>query len=144
MQAHKLVEYSDVEHGKLLAVAAIDGCDFSEIVPNAQRYVGYGATKHGYGAACVLDLTGTQYVAEPHVVWFPWTSRKDKIVNFKWAMSMLAETREVLLNVSKENAVFFDHFARNKFLRKIGVIEVPASEEKEIHMYQVNRSKTHE
>lgn len=141
-QAHKLVEIQQ-EHLPLLAAAALEGCDFSEQVPNATRYVGYGATKHGYGPACVLDLTGTQYVAEPHVVWFPWTSRKDRIINFKWAMSMLAETREVLLNVAKEHAPFFDHFARNKYLRKIGYIEnLPIVEE--IHMYQVNRRKIHE
>lgn len=140
--AHKLVEYSP-EHVGLLAAASLEGIDFSEQVPNAQRFVGYGNTKYGYGPACVLDLTGTQFVAEPHVIWFPWTSRKDRIINFKWAMSMLAETREVLLNVAKEHAPFFDHFARNKYLRKIGYIEnLPIVEE--IHMYQVNRRKIHE
>lgn len=141
-QAHKLVEYSP-EHTGLLAAAALEGCDFQELVPNAQRYVGYGNTKYGYGPACVLDLTGTQYVAEPHVVWFPWTSAKDRVINFKWAMNLLAETREVLLNVAKEHAPFFDHFAKKGFVRKIGFIEnLPIVEE--IHMYQVNRRKSHE
>lgn len=102
--------------------------------------IGYGNTKHGFGPACVLDLTGTEYVAEPHVVWFPWTSAKDRVVNFKWAMDLLAESREVLLNVAKEHAPFFDHFAKKNYLRKIGYIEnLPIVEE--IHMYQVNRRK---
>lgn len=136
---HKLVDIAP-EHAGLLAAAALEGCDFQELVPNARRMVGYGNTKYGFGPACVLDLTGTQYVAEPHVVWFPWVRPQDKIVNFKWAMNLLAETHEVLLNVAKEHAPFFDHFAKKGFLRKIGYIEnLPLVEE--IHMYQVNRRK---
>jgi hypothetical protein len=141
MLERKLVEYSP-EHAGLLAAATLEGCDFTELVPNAQRYVGYGNTKYGYGPACVLDLTGTQYVAEPHVVWFPWTSARDRVLNFKWCMNLLAETREVLFNTAKEHAPFFDHFAKNGYIRKIGYIEnLPIVEE--IHMYQVNRRKLH-
>lgn len=137
----KLVEIQQ-EHLPLLAAAALEGADFSEQVPHAKRYIGYGNTKYGYGPACVLDLTGTQYVAEPHVIWFPWTSAKDRLLNFRWAMDLLAETREVLLNVAKEAAPFFDHFAKKNYLRKIGYIEnLPIVNE--IHMYQVRR-KTNE
>ena len=139
MLERKLVDITD-EHMPLLAAAALEGCDFTPQVPNARRLIGYGDIKYGYGPACVLDLTGTPYVVEPHVVWFPWTRAKDKIVNFKWAMSLLAETHEVLLNVAKDHAAFFDHFTKSNFIRKIGYIEnLPIVEE--VHMYQVNRRK---
>ena len=140
MKLERRLEDVGPQHVGLLAAAALGGCDLQEMVPNARRLIGYGDTKYGYGPACVLDLTGTPYVAEPHVVWFPWTGPKDRVVNFRWAMDLLAQTHEVLLNVAKEHAPFFDHFAKKKYLRKIGHIEnLPIVEE--IQMYQVNRRK---
>jgi hypothetical protein len=139
--ARKLVDVGP-EHDNILAVAALE-CDLTPQIPNARRMIGYGDTKYGYGPACVMDITATEYVAEPHVIWFPWTTSQNKIVNFKWAMQMLAETHEVLLNVAKEHAPFFDHFTKRGFLRKAGhLTNMPIVEE--IHMYQVVKGKHHE
>lgn len=139
--AHRLEDVGP-QHTNLLAVAALE-CDLTPQIPGARRMIGYGHTKHGFGAACVLDITATEYVAEPHVIWFPWTRPQDRIVNFKWAMNLLAETHEVLLNVAKEHAPFFDHFAKKGFLRKAGFLNnMPIVEE--IHMYQVIKGRHHE
>ena len=130
------LEYYAPHHDAILSAAALVGADIEPVIQGAQRLIGYGNTKYGYGAACVIDLISTEYVMEPHVIWFPWTSAADKIVNFKWAMNKMRETHQVLLNVEKKYQSFFDHFAKKGFLRKIGFIDnLPLVEE--IHMYQV-------
>lgn len=119
-------------------MAAMQGVDVTPAV-QAERFIGYGNTKYGYGPCCILDLAGTQYVAEPHVIWFPWTSPSDRIVNFKWAMGHLAETRQVLLTVQKDQISFFEHFTKRGLLRKVGYIEdLPLVDE--IHIYQYERT----
>jgi len=132
--AHRLEDVGP-QHIELLAAAALE-VDLTPSIPNARRMVGYGDTKYGFGPACVMDITATEHVAEPHVVWFPWTSPKNRIVNFKWAMNFLAQTHEVLLTVEKKHIEFFDHFTKKGFLRKAGFLtNMPIVEE--IHLYQV-------
>lgn len=134
---HNLVKYGP-EHEGLIFAAQLEGCDTSPLV-DGERFIGYGFTKYGSGPACIVDLVGTPYVAEPHVTWFPWTSPANRIVNFKHAMALLAETREVMLTVEKKQMAFFEHFVKKGVLRKIGHIEnLPLVEE--IHMYQYKRS----
>lgn len=136
---HKLEKYNEEAHAKLLYAAMLDGVDVSPMVGGAERYIGYGATKHGYGPACIMDLAGTEYVAEPHVTWFPWTSPGNRIVNFNWAMKHLAQTREVFLAVEKSQMKFFEHFVKKGVLRKVGHLEnLPIVEE--VHMYQFRRT----
>lgn len=118
----------------------LDGIDTKPEVPNAVRLIGYGDTKHGYGPACVVDVVQTEYVCEPHVIWFSWVSAKNKITNFTWMMNLISQSHEVMLNVSKSNNGFFEHFVKKGMLRKIGYMEIPAASE-EIHMYQVKRRK---
>jgi len=123
-------------------MASFKGCDIDQKLAGAVRLIGYGDTKNGYGPACLIDVISTPYIHEPHVTWFPWVTAKNKIVNFKWAMNKLSETHEVLLNIEKKHKAFFDHFSRpGGLLRKIGYIEIPATDEKEIHQYQVRRQK---
>lgn len=139
LQAHSL-EYLAPYHAVVTTAAALAGADLTPQVQGATRLVGYGNTKHGYGPACLIDLIQTPYVAEPHVIWFPWVSTKDKIINFKWAMDLMAQSHTVLLNVEKKHIALFEHFTKQKYLRKIGYIEnLPIVQE--IHMYQVNRRK---
>lgn len=143
MKSVHSLEHLAYRHTPILNAAALEGVDLEAAIEGATRLIGYGNTKYGYGPACVIDLIQTEYVMEPHVIWFPWTSAADKIVNFKWAMSLMAKTHQVLLNVEKKHKNFFDHFAKKGFLRKIGFIEnLPIVEE--IHMYQVQRSKIDE
>lgn len=135
---HNIELYNPAEHDALVCAAALEGIDCSPAV-EATRYIGYGNTKYGYGPACILDLCGTEHVAEPHVIWFPWLSAADKIVNFKWAMGYLAESREVFLTVQKDQISFFEHFVKRGILRKVGYLKnLPIVEE--IHMYQYERS----
>lgn len=132
------LEYLAPHHEAILAAATLEGAELDSVVQGATRIIGYGNTKHGYGPACVIDLIQTEYVAEPHVTWFPWLSAADKIVNFKWAMNLMSEDRHVLLNIEKKHVSFFDHFVKRGFLRKVGVIEdLPIVEE--IHIYQIKR-----
>lgn len=138
MKSEHSLEYLAPHHEGILAAAALAGCDLEPCVQGATRIVGYGNTRHGYGPACLIDLIQTEYVCEPHVTWFPWISVADKIVNFKWAMNLMAETHHVLLNVEKKQASFFDHFVKKGYMRKIGVIE-DLPEVEEIHMYQIKR-----
>lgn len=134
------MEHLSEHHGPLLAAAALEGTDLEPCVPNATRLVGYGDTKHGYGPACLIDVVHTDYVMEPHVTWFPWTTAANKIVNFRWAMNHMAQTHQVLLHIEKKQMNFFEHFAKRGFLRKIGYIDnLPLVDE--IHMYQVIGSK---
>jgi hypothetical protein len=115
-----------------------EGIDVSPL-PGSERFIGFGNTKDGYGPACIVDLVGTEYVAEPHVTWLPWTTPGNRIVNFKWAMKHLAETREVMLIVEKAQMKFFEHFVKKGLLRKIGYVDnLPEIEE--MHMYQYKRS----
>jgi hypothetical protein len=135
---HSLEPYSFEKHSTILYAAALSGIDFTPVVVS-ERFVGYGNTKYGFGPACVLDLAGTEHVAEPHVTWFPWTTPANRVVNFKWAMNFLAQSREILLTVQKDQIKFFEHFAKKGVLRKVGYLEnMPIVGE--IHMYQYKRS----
>lgn len=134
------LEYLAPHHQPLLAAAALAGVDMEPVIAGATRIVGYGNTKTGYGPACLIDLIQTEYVCEPHVIWFPWVRPQDKIINFKWAMNLMAQTHHVLLNIEKKHIAFFEHFVKKGYMRKIGVIEdLPIVEE--IHMYQIKRSQ---
>lgn len=114
--------------------AYLSGTDI-ELCPGAERFIGYGDTKYGYGPACIVDVAGTDYVAEPHVTWFPWVSSKNMIVNFTWAMSFLAQKKQVFLITEKKENHFFEHFVKKGLLRKVGYLEnIPKIEE--VHMYQ--------
>lgn len=127
------------QHIALLAAAALQGVDTTPTVGGAQRFIGYGDSKLGYGPVCILDLIQTDYVAEPHIVWLPWVRSAEMLGHFRWAMNYLSKSREVLLNVEKKHVPFFEHFVKKGLLRKIGYIEnLPIVEE--IHMYQVKRS----
>lgn len=138
--AYNIEPFNPEYHTPLLAAAAADGVDVSPVVGGADRFIGFGKTKHGYGPGCILDLVSTPYVVEPHVTWFPWVGLKDRIVHFKWAMDYLAQNKEVFLTVTKEQKVFFDHFVEKKILRKVGYLkDLPIVEE--IHMYQYERKK---
>lgn len=138
-QGHSL-EYYEPRHDLILQSARMSGCDIGQKIQGATRLIGYGNTIYGYGPACLIDLVSTEHVYEPHVTWFPWTSAADKIKNFKWAMNLMAIDHEVLLHIEKKQKLFFDHFVKKNFLRKIGFIEnLPIVEE--IHMYQVKRRK---
>lgn len=123
-------------HDPLLIAAAAEGIDVKSI--GGVRYIGYGRTKHGPGPICIFDVVGTQYVAEPHVTWFPWVNADEKVKSFKWAIRQLAKDKEVLLNVQKDQIAFFEHFVKKGFLRKIGFIKnLPIVDE--VHMYQYER-----
>lgn len=137
---HKL-EPLDNHHISLLNAAALAGVDI-EMCPGAYRMIGYGDTEHGYGPACIVDIAGTEYVAEPHVTWFPWVGTKNKITNFKWAMDFLAQNRQVFLMAEKKEKDFFEHFVKRGLLRKVGHLEnIPIVDE--VHMYQY-KGETHE
>lgn len=134
--AHNLEKYSEV-HLPIIFAANLEGVDTAPIV-EGERFIGFGNTKYGYGPACIVDLVSTPYVAEPHVTWFPWTRPGDRIINFKWAMQHLAETKQVFLTVQKDQIKFFEHFVKRGILRKVGFINnLPIVDE--IHMYQYER-----
>lgn len=138
MKSEPNLEYLAPHHQGILAAAALSGTDIESVVPGATRLIGYGDTKHGYGACCILDLVQTEHVMEPHIIWFPWTRPQDRIAQFKWAMELMRQTHHVLLNVEKRQIAFFEHFVKKGYLRKIGFIEdLPIVEE--IHMYQIKR-----
>ncbi len=138
MKSEHSLEYVAEHHVPILTAAALEGVDTDAVVQGATRLIGYGDTRYGYGAACILDIVQTPYVMEPHVIWFPWTTPRNRMVHFKWAMEKMAETHQVLLNIEKKHTPFFEHFVKNGFLRKIGFINnLPIVEE--IHMYQVQR-----
>lgn len=137
MSSEHRLEPIGPQHLDIMVAAALADIDISPC-PNAFRMIGYGDTSYGYGPACIVDVAGTEYVAEPHVTWFPWVGTKEKIVNFKWAMDYLAEHRQVMLLVEKAEAEFFDHFVKKGLLRKVGHLEdIPQVEE--VHMYQYKR-----
>lgn len=135
---HSLETYNDANHAPIIYAAMMEDVDVSPMVGGAERYIGYGNTKHGYGPACIVDVAGTDYVAEPHVTWFPWTTPANRIVNFKWAMAHFAESREVMLTVEKSQKKFFEHFVKRGILRKVGYLK-NMPEVDEIHMYQYER-----
>lgn len=138
MKLERNLEHVAPHHNGLLAALALSGVDTTPVVGGATRLIGYGETKHGYGAACILDLVGTEYVIEPHIIWFPWVSASQRIKHFKWAIELLRTTHHLMFNVQKSQIVFFEHFVKKGLIRKIGVIEdLPIVEE--IHMYQVKR-----
>lgn len=138
LQQARSLEHIGPQHQGLLAALALEGIDTSPVVGGATRLVGYGATKHGFGPACLLDLIGTEYVMEPHIIWFPWTTPQQRIAHFRWAIELMRGTHHLLFNVEKSQIGFFEHFVKRGLLRKIGVIEdLPIVEE--IHMYQVKR-----
>jgi len=137
---YNLEVYNNEAHDTILYAAALEGIDISPMVGAKVRYIGYGDTKHGYGPCCIVDVAGTDYMAEPHVTWFPWTTPANCITNFKWAMEHLSQDKEVMLIVEKDQKSFFEHFVRRGVLRKVGHLKnIPIHEE--IHMYQYERKK---
>lgn len=141
MKLARNLEYFAPRHEGLLAALTLEGIDTAPVVGGATRLIGYGETKHGYGPACMLDIIHTDYVMEPHILWFPWTSSMQRIAHFKWAMDLMTQSHQVLFNVEKKEIGFFEHFVKRGLLRKIGFIDnLPIVEE--IHMYQVKRSAT--
>lgn len=140
MKQDRNLEYVGPQHAAILAALELEGIDTSPVVGGATRLIGYGKTKHGYGPACLLDIIHTDHTMEPHIIWFPWTSASQRISHFKWAMSLMAQTHQILFNVEKKEISFFEHFVKKGLLRKIGYIEnLPIVEE--VHMYQVNKEK---
>lgn len=134
----RVLEPIGAHHQALLAAVALRKVDVSPAVEGCQRYVAHGETKHGFGPCGLVDIVSTDHVIEPHITWFPWTSARQRIGHFKWAMETMSQTHQVLLQVEKKEAPFFDHFARSGLLRKIGYIsDLPIV--KEIHMYQYNK-----
>lgn len=130
--------FDEEKHTGIIYAAAMEGVDVSPVVGGSKRYIAFGETKHGYGPGCILDIVGTNYVAEPHVTWFPWTTASQRYRHFKWAMEELAKDRQVFLTVEKEQMAFFEHFVKKGILRKVGYIENLAIVD-EIHMYQYNK-----
>lgn len=125
----------------LLHAAAMAGCDVTPTIAG-QRYVGFGHGKYGYGPVCLVDVTETAYVAEPHVIWFPWCPPKERIRAFKWSMEYFGTAKQVLVIVLKQYKDFYEHFVERGVLRKIGQIDnLPAEAGEEIHMYQYVRKK---
>lgn len=134
MSLDRRLEPVGEQHRDVLTAAILAGVDVSPC-PNAERFIGYGDTLYGYGPACVVDVAGTEYVAEPHVTWFPWVGPKDMINNFKWAMAHLNKTKQVMLVTEKKGNSFFEHFVKRGVLRKVGHLKnIPLVDE--VHFYQ--------
>jgi len=139
MKLERNLELYGPQHQGLLAAAALEGVDVEPAVA-AIRYIGFGETKHGYGPACILDMAGTEYVAEPHITWFPWTTPSQRIAHFKWAMDWMSKSQEILFTVQKDQISFFEHFVKKGMLRKVGYLDnMPIVEE--VHMYQHKRGR---
>lgn len=137
MLLERNLEYVAEHHRALLTTLALTGVDVTPVVGGATRLIGYGATKYGYAPACILDIVQTPYVTEPHIIWFPWVTPSQRLSHFKWAVTLMRKTHQVLFNVEKKHISFFEHFVKRGLLRKIGSItDLPIVEE--IHMYQVN------
>ena len=131
----RLLEPISPLHKPILDAAILEGIDVSPVVGGAERYMGYGETKYGYGPCCILDMIKTDYVIEPHIIWMPWIKNAHRIGHFKWAMETMSKDHQVLLNIEKSQIKFFEHFVKKGILRKIGHInKLPIVEE--IHMYQ--------
>lgn len=125
------------EHAALEQLVRALGVDTSPMVGGA-RYAGFMGDK----LVCFLDAKHTQYVMEPHVIWMPWATPKERMECFKWAMENLGQGREILLMIQKEHNSLFEHFAKRKYLRKIGFIDnLPKEAGEEIHMYQYVRER---
>lgn len=131
------------QHAALLVALGLSGVDVSPKVAGADRLVGYGDTRYGYGPACIIDLLGTQYVLEPHITWAPWTTAAQRIGHFKWFIATARKTHHLLFNVEKKEIKFFEHFKKRGLIRKIGVIEELQIVD-EIHMYQVKKEPSNE
>ena len=132
------VEVMQEYHAPILAVAQLAGCDTTQSIVGAFRYMGYNGTK----AMCVVDMKETLYVAEPHVIWFPWCPPRLRMKGFKWLVTELAKHKEVFLAVLKADNNLHEHYVKNEFIRKIGVLDnLPEEAGQEIHFYQYKRSK---
>ena len=128
------LEPLDEHHFPLLAHAAMLGTNITA-PEGTTRYIGYGYTKQGYGAACIADVIETEYIVEPHVIWFPWTSPRDRMKNFEWAVEFFAKEKPVFLIAQKDQMNMFEWYTKKGFLRKVGHLNNVTRIE-EIHMYQ--------
>jgi hypothetical protein len=125
----------------LLHAAAMSGCDVTPKIAGV-RYVGFGHGDYGYGPVCLVDVTETAFVAEPHVIWLPWCPPRERIEAFKWSMEYFSKSKQVLLIILKPYKDFYEHFVKRGQLRKIGFVDsLPAEAGEEIHMYQYVRKK---
>lgn len=134
MSLERKLEHINESHAGIIMAAGMAGVDISPC-PGAIRMIGYGDTNYGYGPACIIDLCGTEFVAEPHVTWFPWVGAKDKIRNFKWSMDYLYKERQVFIMTEKSEKDFFEHFVKKGLLRKVGYLD-NLPEVEQVHMYQ--------
>lgn len=127
-------------HIPLLAHAVMMGTNITQ-AEWSERFIGYGDTVNGFGAACIIDIIETPYLLEPHIIWFPWTSPRNRVENFKWGCDHLSKLNPLFFTVQKDQMSFFEHFTKNKMLRKVGYLK-DIKEIEEIHMYQYYRSVT--
>lgn len=137
--AHKIVPIGQ-EHIDILMAAALAGVDVEPCV-NGIRTIYYGDTQYGYGPVAIVDTAGTEYVAEPHVTWFPWVSKRDKILNFQAYLKTVGNgTQQLMIITEKKENLFYEHFVKRGVLRKVGhLINVPLVDE--VHFYQYGGNK---
>lgn len=130
-------EVYEEHHIPLLAHAAMMGTNITQ-APWSERFIGYGDTENGFGAACILDIIETPQLLEPHIIWFPWTTARNRIENFMWGLEHLSKINELFFSVQKDQISLFEHFTKKGLFRKVGYL-TNMKDIEEIHMYQYNR-----
>lgn len=137
-QSGRRVEPIEEFHVPLIVSAAQSGCDVT-VTPESERYIVYGKTRYGDGPVAIVDVKETPYEVEPHIIWLPWTTTREKIECIN-DLGDLWVGKVILLMTLKKFSGFFDHFIKKGKLRKIGFIDgLPKEVGEEIHLYQYVR-----
>ena len=81
----------------------------------------------------IFMLKERDWIIEPHVVWFPWASARQKIESVTkllddirrkpWDGGFGPEKKTAFIRSSKKDSKFFTHIAKYGILRRIGTSE---------------------
>lgn len=89
----------------------------------------------------ICNLIEAEGMLEPHVVWHPEATMRQKYVGFLNGMKELGARKNVLLMAIEDQKDFYEMWVERGVLRKVGVIEdIPEKNVINIHMYQLRRN----
>ena len=82
----------------------------------------------------LVSLVGAH--AEPHVIWFPWATPRNKLELVIKFLIALNKDYTTIVNSKEENKRFFEHLCKYGILRRIGIAYKFFEDGQKAHLFQ--------
>lgn len=80
------------------------------------------STSRGKIPVCVVVAAIKKHIMEPHVIWFPWASPRNKIEADVAFFQKFRDQYMMMIHSPKEAWEFHDHICRYGVIRRIGYV----------------------